>query len=119
MQVNQLIDKEVEIITVTILAGENTSSAGILFGCTAAVFQTPSEMTNASVTFLGSIDKGVTFAPICNTTNDIITYEISTDESRAYPLDKNIFAGFDALKIVTPDGAEDSDRIITIKPFSI
>lgn len=113
MDAGQLVDKSVNVLTATILSGATTSDAVNLSGCTVAIFQTPATITGTSVTFLGSIDKGSTFKEVRAIGGSAIAYTVAADGS--YPLDKNLFAGYDQIKIVM--ATQGADRAILVKPF--
>lgn len=117
MEAKELQDKNVDVLTATISAASDTSDAVLLYGCTAIGFATPSALTGATFTFLGSIDAGTTFVTVRDRLNSIISYTVGVDSG--YDMDANIFAPYDQIKIVAADGNEAAERLITIKPFAI
>lgn len=116
MQAVQTVDKAVQVLTATIAINGTTSDAVNLYGCTGAAFQMPAAITGTSVTFLGSIDKGVTFKQIRDINSNAITFTVAADG--LYPLDKNTFAGIDQIKFVMVSQTGGAISIL-VKPFSI
>lgn len=113
----QQMQKDIDGLPVTITSGTNTSSAAILGGCTAAQIQTPAALTTTSFTFLASIDGGATYAQLRNADGSAVSITVTI--SGIYTLDKNVFAGVDAIKLVAVSGNEGADRIIIVKPFLV
>lgn len=116
MLASQLQDKAVDTLTATISISTTTSDAVLLYGCTAVAFQTPAALTGTSFTFQGSIDKGLTFKTIKDQLGATIAFTVAVDGS--YPLDANIFAPYDQIKIVS-GSTEVAEREILIKPFAL
>lgn len=115
MEANQLADKAVDVLTATILISTTTSDAVFLYGTTAAVVEMPAAITGTSLTFEGSIDKGVEFKQIRDELDAAITFIVSAGGS--YPLDANVFAAYDQIKLVMDSQA--AERSIKVKPFAI
>jgi len=115
MQAIQLQDKAVDVLTLTILSSQTISDAAELFGTTAAIVEMPVAITGTSLTFEGSIDKGVTFKQIKDSSDTAITFTVAANGS--YPLDTSIFAGYDEIKLVMV--AQAADRSIKLKPFAL
>lgn len=115
MKAEQLQDKAVDLIIATIANTETTSDAILLFGTTAVTMEMPATITGTIVTFEGSIDNGTTFKQIKDRLDAIITFTVAADGS--YPLDANIFAGYDQIKLVMD--VQDAERLIKVKPFAI
>ena len=116
MKANQLLDKIVLPLTATIASSNTTSDAVELFGTTAIAFQTPSALTGTAFTFEGSIDAGVTFKEIRDQAGAAVSFVVAPDGT--YPLDANLFAPYDEIKIVS-GSSEAAERLILIKPFVI
>jgi hypothetical protein len=104
-------------LTATIAISTDTSDAVDISGCTAIGFVTPAALTTTSFTFLGSQDKGVTFVPVKDQLNALVTYTVGT--SSGYSLDVNQFAPYDQIKFVAADGNEAAQRLILLKPFAV
>lgn len=116
MLANELQDKLVDHLIATIEAASNTSDVVKLFGTTMVAFKTPSFLNSTIFTFLGSIDKGETFAPIRDEFDNIISHIVSA--SGSYGTDPKIFVPYDEIQIVS-NVNEGGSRIILIKPFAI
>jgi len=116
MEAKQLQDKSVDPLTATIAISTTTSDAVKLFGCTAIGFTTPAALTGTVFTFKGSIDGGITFVDVKDRFNAIVSYTVTINTG--YPLDADIFAPYDQIKIVS-GSTEVAERLIPIKPFAI
>ncbi len=116
MEANQLLDKIVLPLTATIASSSTTSDAVKLFGTTAIAFQTPAALTGTAFTFEGSIDAGTTFKQIREQDGTAVSFVVAVDGT--YPLDANLFAPYDEIKIVS-GSTETAERLILIKPFAI
>lgn len=116
MEAKELADKAGEVLTATIAISGTVSDAVLLYGATALAFQTPAALTGTSFTFQGSIDKGTTFKTIKDTTGAAISFTVAVDGS--YPMDANVFAAYDQIKIVS-GSTEVAERLILIKPFAV
>lgn len=115
----QFTNKQVGALTATISSGSDTSDAVKLYGCTAIGMATPAVLTTTSITFEGSMDNGDTFVPIFDNSSPSALLSLTVTTSTGYPLNAEIFAPYDEIKVVAADGNEGGDRLITIKPFSI
>lgn len=113
MEMNQYPAK-IAVQTVTILNGATESNALVLFGTAPVVVELPAAITGTNLSFKGSIDGGVTYCPIKNAS---ATISYTAAASGSYPLDPDIFIGYDAIKVVMD--AQGADRIIKIKPYAI
>lgn len=112
------VDKEVDTISFVLTSsGAGTTSAAVqYFGCTPALLITPATLTASSITFMVSVDGAKTFNQLRNADGTAVTLSVAA--SGCYVLDKNTFAGTDALKVVTGI-AEAASRTFILKPFSI
>lgn len=117
MQADQLLDKSVDVLTATVAISTAISDAVKLYGTTAIGFATPAALTGATFTFTGSMDKGGTFVTIKDRFNATVSYTVTVDTG--YPMDADIFAPYDQIKIVMADGNEAAERLIQVKPFAI
>jgi len=116
MEAKELQDKSVTALTATIAISSTTSDAVKLFGCTAIGFTTPAALTGTTFTFKGSVDGGVTFVDIKDRFNVLVSFTVAVDAG--YPLDADVFAPYDEIKIVS-GSTEVAERLIPIKPFAI
>lgn len=116
MEAKELQDKNVDVLTATIAISTTTSDAVILYGTTVVAFETPATLTGTSFTFEGSIDGGDTFKTIKDELNATVTFIVGVDGS--YPMDANVFAPYDQIKIVS-GSTEAAARSIKMKPFAL
>ena len=118
MKVNDTVDKDVDIVPFTITSGQSTSPAIIVYGATMVFFQTPAVLTNATITFQGSIDGGKTFAPVRDINGNLISYTVITNAAGLYNMNAQTFVGLDQIKFVM-SGTEAADRTFALKAFAI
>lgn len=111
---NQYVDKDVALITATILNGGTTTDAILLYGCTAVKFLIPAAFTGTTITINGSIDGGVTYNPLYNSSGSQISYTVTT--GGLYALNPLDLVGCDAIKLVA--SAQAAQRTILVKPFA-
>jgi len=112
----QYAGKSIEAITATISSGQSISSAVPLYGATAIGFQLPVSFSGTSITFLGSMDKGVTFKEVRDATNTPIAYTVSA--SGSYELNANTFVPYDQIQLVS-NATEGADTEILVKPYAV
>jgi len=118
-EAKQFTNNQVDSIIATIPSGSTTSNIVKLYGCTAIGFTTPSALTTTSITFLGRMGKDGSFVPVFDNSNPSVLLSKTVTTSTGYPLNAEIFAPYDAIKVVAADGNEGAARDIIIKPFLI
>jgi FtsP/CotA-like multicopper oxidase with cupredoxin domain len=99
--------------TATIAASGTTSGAVNLHGLTAVGLHMPAAFTGTSVTFTAAPTETGTYQAVCEMGDSGSTYTVTAAASKYIPLDPQVFAGVQHLKVVS-GSSEAAERAIVI-----
>lgn len=103
-----------DYLSCTVASSATTSNAISLYGSTICAVQIPASFTGTTLGFLGSIDKGASFAPTRNSSG-AISYTVAADS--IVGLDPKDFIAYDQIKLVV--ASQGAERTINVKPFAV